>query len=151
MGKSKGFTPFWKLLKGTLRLYTFAHNFGIVVPCPSGFEWWQQTKGIMCCQVGIEGIFIPLPMNYGVDKILDAISDANYTGNDKKLKRSWKRLRDALRRWEYFEWEEVDAPKGMPENQEGLMWIKILKWDSSIDERNKLIGEIVCLFYPNSD
>ena len=143
-----GFAPWWKTLKQNIDLHTFDHNFGLVVPCPSGFAWEQQTEGVMCHHVSIEGIYIPLPIP---ETILKQIQDANYNYNPKLVTKHWSELRRWLKENERFEFEEVNAPKGMPENQEGLQWIKILKWQSAIDTRHLLEGEIVCLFYPNCD
>jgi len=146
-----GFRPWWKVLKKDITIYTFDHNFGIVVPCPSGFVWGQQTCGVMCHQVGVEGIFIPLPLGNDMQTILDDLSSANYSHKESMSRKYWKKMRASLKDWEHLEFKVVKAPKGMPVNQEGLLWIKITRWDSTIDERDHLVGEIVCLYYPNSD
>jgi len=140
--------PWWKKLHGEITIHTYDHNFGIVVPYPSGFKWEQQTQGVLCHHVEIEGVFIPLPYP---KKILDKIQTSNYYGLEIPLKEAWEDLKKFLREREYLEFEEVEAPKGFPPNQEGLQWIKIKKWKSIIDERNKLEGKIVALYYPNSD
>jgi len=138
--------PWWKKLTGTIKLHTYDHNFGIVVPYPSGFEWEQQTDGVMCNHITIEGIFIPLPYP---EKILEKLMTANYHGLE--TKEIWEDLKKFLAEECYFEFEEVEAPSGYPSNREGLQWIKIKKFKSFIDERNKLEGKVVALYYPNSD
>jgi len=131
-----------------IKLHTYHHNFGIVIPYPSGFCWEQQTCGVLCEHVTIEGIFIPLPMPR---RILVDLQMANYAGNREKAERLWKEMKEWLRERENLEFEEVEAPEGQPRNQEGLQWIKITRWDSPIDDRHKLVGMIVALYYPNSD
>jgi len=150
MAKSKGtgFTPWWKILKKNIFLYTFDHNFGLILPCPSGISWGQQTCGVMCHQISIEGIFVPLPIP---KKLLEDIQNANYNYKPKLLKKRWNRLKKWLKENEQFEFQGVKAPVGMPFNQEGIQWIKIIRFESSIDTRKLLEGEIVCLIYPNCD
>jgi len=142
-----GHQPWWKVLKKDIFIYTFDFNFGIVVPCPSGFQWGQQTNGVACNQVAIEGIYIPLSQPA---EILKGLVNANYQYNQKFIARYWKQLKKFLTD-QGLEFEEVDAPKGMPKNQEALQWIKIKKWHSHIDSRDLLEGEIVALYYPNCD
>lgn len=144
----KGFTPWWKILKQNVTIHTYDHNFGIVLPCPSGISWVQQTEGVMCGHVHVEGIYIPLREP---KEILKAIQMANYTYNQKRITKFWQELKDWLKENESLEFEEVEAPEKMPINQEGLQWIRITRWDSKIDERNLLVGETVAFYYPNCD
>lgn len=140
--------PWWKKLTGTITIHTYDFNFGIVVPCPTGFRWEQQTNGVMCTHIAIEGVFIPLPYPR---KIIERLQTANYYGIDSEARKAWKSLKRWLKKNLYFEFEEVDFVKGYPPNQEGLQWIKITRYDDQIDERFKLVGKTVALYYPNSD
>ena len=140
----------WKMLKKDIHLYTFDFDLKIIIPCISGFFWGQQTEGVSCHQVSIEGMMIPLATNL-CEQLLRDLMKANYDFKPKKVKSTWKKLVAHFKENEDLIFEEVDAPKGMPENQEGLQWIRIVKWTSSIDTRHDLEGEIVALYYPNCD
>ena len=133
-----------------LAVTTFPHNWGFLMPCESGFIWQQQTDGIMCHQIFIEGVFIPLERpkgNFGND-LLKELQEANYDG--KSTKELWKRIKEAM----HFNFEEVDAPEGMPISQEGLLWIKLTKFESGWghgDWVKAFIGKTMALIYPNCD
>jgi len=138
----------WGVLKDNIRLHTFDHKFGIVVACPTGLFWENQTQGVLCHHVVIEGIFIPLPFP---EEILQKLQEANYNYDKEKITEAWRELKEILAKVDGLVFEEVDAPEGFPENQEGLQWIKIIAWRNPADERHKLEGEIVALYYPNCD
>lgn len=39
---------------------TYAHNYGLLIPSKTGIFWEQQTDGVACHHVRIEGTFLPL-------------------------------------------------------------------------------------------
>jgi hypothetical protein len=102
----------------------------------------------MCCHPEIEGIFIPLSEPIEICKKIQA---ANYYNKPATVKQGWKELTVHLIDHEGLEYIEVDAPEGEPKNQEGLQWIKIIKWDKKYFSIPELEGEVVALIYPNSD
>ena len=126
----------------------YAHDWGLLVPCPSGFLWEQQTMGVACHHVAIEGVFIPLkePNDY-----LAKLRIANYEGKSTKI--IWKKIKETMKQWENLDWQEVENPdpSRFPDNQEGFQWIKIIDWSSSMGRGKQLIGETVALIYPNCD
>jgi hypothetical protein len=132
--------------KQLVSLDTYAHNWGILVPCQSGFIWEQQTGGVACYHIQVEGVYIPLrePNDY-----LASLRIANY--NSKSTTTIWKKIKETMNQWEGFRWEEVDnpSPSKFPNNQEGMQWIKITNWHSG--KGMQLIGETVILIYPNCD
>ena len=134
--------------------HTYDHNFGVVVPMKTGVFWEQQTNGVLCDHVYIEGIYLPLdePVERGVN-LLEELQEANYEYNIKKAQKIWEQIKKYMKEFRGIEWKEVEAPEGMPPNQEGLQWIKITKWRSVIPwwSYPKLIGKVVALYYPNSD
>uniref|UniRef100_A0A6M3X5Y6 Uncharacterized protein n=1 Tax=viral metagenome TaxID=1070528 RepID=A0A6M3X5Y6_9ZZZZ len=123
----------------------YAHEWGFIIPYKSGIEYQQQTGGVCCHHVTIEGAFIPL--NYP-GNLLDKLTEANYSGND--TKGIWKKIKEKM----HFDFERIPAPEGQPYNQEGLVWIKLTKFESGWghgDWVEKLVGMELCLIYPNSD
>ncbi len=140
--------------KKALYFHTYNHNFGIVLPMKTGVFWEQQTRGVLCDHVSVEGIYIPLRYpKFGRKDLLAELSMANYSGNWKNAVEVWRQIKEWLSKYEGLEFEEVEAPEDMPENQEGLQWVKIVKWDSPLREFSygDLEGKIVALYYPNSD
>lgn len=141
----------WELLEAD----TFTHNFGILIPCPSGVVWFQQTNGVMCSHVWIEGVFIPMeiPHTEKGKNLLDELEDANYNSKMRKEVIIWKKIKKWLVEHEKIEYDEIDCPnpKNLPENQEGLQWIKITRWDSPFIDRSGFISKKVILIYPNCD
>jgi hypothetical protein len=153
---------------------TYAHNFGILIPCKSGIVWEQQTEGVCCHHVCIEGIFIPLDKPFEIkdngktyDKyrckrieLLDKLTQANYKYKD--TTDIWARIRKSLD----FEYDETEAPDGMPCNQEGLQWI-LLKPRTKEEPKDieglmidpydpydwidRIANKPVVLIYPNCD
>ena len=149
-------------------------EFGLVIPRKTGIRWHQQTSGVMCSQVEIEGIFIPLDEPQEWDeknqkwiKLLEGLTAANYTYAYKQIASIWKRINLKLG----FGYKGVDEPAGQPWTQEGIKWIKItkLKYPKKRgrakindiihkreckeleDEYKDLIGKTICLIYPNCD
>ena len=144
-----------QLPEGKFKASTFAHNWGIVIPCESGYLWQQQTRGVMCTQIWIEGIFIPLnkPRKRDYEKgthtdLLPVLQKANYDG--KPTDGIWEDIKEAM----HFDFEEIDTPEGQPRSVEGMEWIKFTKftpfWGHG-DWVEQLIGMEVALIYPNCD
>ena len=136
----------------------WAHDWGFLIPCNSGVVWQQQTGGIMCYQVFMEGVFIPLhephefdPENPEVNKnLLRELEDANY--RYKPTEDIWRRINASM----HFDFEEVDNPKPgeYPDTQEGFMWIRLTKFEPGWghgDWVRDLIGRVMVLIYPNCD
>ena len=134
------------------RATTFAHNWGIVIPCESGYLWQQQTRGVMCTQIWIEGIFIPLnkPRTYdGTNRdLLKELEETNYAG--KSTGELWKDIKEAMK----FDFEEIDTPEGQPRSVEGMTWIRFTEFKPFWGHGKwveQLIGMEVALIYPNCD
>jgi hypothetical protein len=136
----------------------YAHNFGLVIPMKTGFLWEQQTDGVCCNHVQIEGVYIPLQEPRPYDELtktrrdlLDELTTANYDYRSADAVRIWEDIKKELA--SYFEYEEVDAPEGQPSNEEGLQWIKITKSNLGFSWRDfqSLVGKTVALYYPNCD
>lgn len=136
------------MVKNQIELNTYDHNFGFVLPMHTNVYWEQQTNGVCCNHVHIEGVFIPLPMP---NEILGRITQANYSYNEPSVCKGWADLHKHLKEHEGLEFEEVEAPIHNPENQEGLVWVKITRWDSCIGHGVGMVGKIVALYYPNCD
>ena len=134
-----------------IELNVYDHQFGCVLPMHTNVYWENQTRGIMCNHVSIEGIFVPLSMNDKIKEIMADIVEANYAYNEPAVCKGWVQLHKALKIHEGLEFEEVDAPKGQPENQEGLVWVKITRWDSCIGHGEGMVGKIVAMYYENCD
>lgn len=162
-----------------LHVTTYAHNFGFLIPCESGVVWEQQTDGVCCNHEKIEGIFIPLEKpreikdngktgeeyKSRISELLNVLAKANYDYKPtKETDKIWDRIKSTME----IEWDETDAPEGMPCNQEGLQWIKLKRrpapetralgaygimitetdWYSWI---NDIAEKPIVLIYPNCD
>jgi hypothetical protein len=134
--------------KQVVNLDTYAHNWGILVPCPSGFVWGQQTSGVACSHVQIEGVYIPLQEP---NDLLAKLRVANYECKSTLV--IWNKIKAIMIQWIGLKLIEVDNPNPnkFPDNQEGMQWIKIINWKSSLGRGKELIGETVILIYPNCD
>lgn len=133
-----------------LAVATFPHNWGFLVPCESGFIWQQQVGGVSCDQVYIEGVFIPLcrPTGNFQNQLLSELQEANYAGRN--TRGLWRRIKEAM----HFNFEIVDAPEGMPPSQEGLLWIKLTKFEFGWGHGEwvrAFVGKTMALIYPNCD
>lgn len=130
-----------------VQVNTYAHNWGILVPSNSGFIWEQQTDGVACSHIQVEGVYIPLREP---NDLLAQLREANYNG--KSTFNVWNDIRKIMNQCEKLKWVNVNNPKPnrFPENQEGIQWIRIIDWDSLSGGR-ELIGETVILIYPNCD
>ena len=136
----------------------YPHTWGFILPCESPVVWEQQTNGVCCNHVYIEGVFLPLhkPIlhTYNEDKswtsrdLLKELQRANYKG--KPDGNIWDEINERM----HFKYEEIDAPEGQPRNQEGIQWIILKEFESGWghgSEIQDLIGMTLCLVYPNCD
>lgn len=55
-------------MKPTIRLYD-AIGTGVILTCPSGVQLSNQTGGTSCLQPQVEGIYIPLRNEYGLEDL----------------------------------------------------------------------------------
>jgi len=139
----------------------YDHPFGIVVPGKTGIFWENQTEGVICNHVSIEGTWIPLAypeagtydrIFHNCEELTAALQDANNNYDKERVRAIWKAITNVLRERDGLTFKIVDPPTGMPENQEGLYWIKILTWGEGLHQpRDLLLGKIVALYYPNCD
>lgn len=114
---------------------------------------------MFCAHPEIEGVFIPVDRptktykedgSWETRDLLSELRSANYDFRYEDASEIWEELNEEL----LFEYEQVDAPEDQPENQEGLMWIRITDASSDYEWQvpsEKLEGEIVALVYPNCD
>lgn len=142
-----------------IKVNLYAHNWGLLIPQESGVIWEQQTEGVCCNHAEIEGIFIPLdePFEIKFNKkkvckridLLDELVKLNY--HSKPTEKIWKRIKKAMK----LDFEIVDAPEGMPPNQEGFYWIKIKKFEyfpfPSIYNIKPILNKKIVLIFPNCD
>lgn len=124
----------------------YEYNFGLLLPSKSGVVWEHQTDWVMCHHIFIEGIFLPLPlpmpmpMPHGAplpssgipasafepNDLLLRLTQANYKGASGD-KTEIRRIRREINKRLFFSYKRTEAPKGQPENQEGIQWIKITR------------------------
>jgi len=137
-----------------IKANVYPHIWGVIIPCKSGVMWEQQTEGVSCCHVHIEGIYIPLkkPFLYPKDKdpedLLERLMEQNY--NFYITDETWEDIKEAMN----LEFIDIDAPMGMPPTQEGIRWIRIIKFGDDIgyiQDTKDLEGKEVVLIYPNCD
>ena len=145
-----------KQMKCKILTNVYEHDWEFLMPSKSGVVWRQQTRGVLCNHVHIEGVFIPLRMPFEWDKkakkgvnLLEILTTANYHHRERQAEKIWKKIKKEMG----LDFRIISAPKGQPENQEGLSWIKITmmnhdKWDESY--RN-LTDKTMALIYPNCD
>lgn len=108
--------------------YEFHATFGrecqlaVFVPRESGVAWRFQTDGKFMKHPEMEGTLIPIPCP--VDpRLPDSVTvpeDYDATGVWMEIEDSWP-----------FEFEDVPAPDGMPQSQEGIRWIRITEAEDS--------------------
>lgn len=153
-----------KWRKSNLKCDVYSHNWGIIVPAKTGIWYEQQTCGVCCNHVKIQGSFIPLhtPHYFKIGNyksMLEDLSEANYKGHN--TDKVWKKI-DEQMHWKY---EIIEAPEGQPHNQEGILWVKFTNFSIPKDKNGKedprydswsemgefLLGKTVCLIYPNCD
>jgi hypothetical protein len=157
----------------------YAHNFGLLIPCESGVVWRQQTDGVSCHQVEIEGIFIPLDkpikhtftgqkgtasFKYKSTKLLEKLTTANYEGRG--TRKIWDDIFETMYEFggiklEDVDWEDVMndmISRGYPGPCEGYKYVRITKLGelyngkkSWADDLSSLIGKPLILIYPNCD
>jgi hypothetical protein len=134
-----------------IRADVYAHTWGFILPCESGVIWEQQTAGVCCNHVEIEGVFIPLQMPYERETkkdLLYLLSKANY--RFKATDETWKRIKAVM----HFDFEPIKDLERKPWSQEGFMWIKLTKFESGWGHMpwvESLVGKELVLIYPNSD
>jgi len=137
---------------------TYEHNFGLVIPMKTDIFWEQQTNGVCCNHVQIEGVYLPLkePRVYNQRTkrwrdLLDELTQANYRYNHEGVARLWEIIKKVMA--EDFEYETALPPQGQPSSEEGLQWIKITKNQSEFNwnDFGSLVGKTVALIYPNCD
>ena len=153
---------------------TYAHNWGIIIPGKTGILFEQQTDGVCCHHVSIEGTFIPLNKPYCTNKrhnhkndefrwkkdetdLLATLQQANYhhNGSNKSyqlVEKLWREIKEVM----HFDFEiiDVEPDSNEPQNQEGILWIKFTEFKSGWGHGywvEKLIGKKVVLVYPNCD
>lgn len=151
----------------TIITSVYPHDFGLIVPKKTGIAFEQQTQGVCCNHVLIEGVYIPLhrPRCYNpehkheapnwerdkpVKDLLRVLQQANYDSKENVVAKLWKEIQKST--GIYF--EDVEAPNYEPRTQEGLRWIKItkLKYNSGMYcDMSAIIGMTVALIYPNCD
>lgn len=156
-----------QLPEGKLLATTYGHNWGFILPSESGVYWEQQTNGLMCNHIYIEGVFIPLnkPRRFVWEKhptenlrgklkemipLLPELQRANYKYDYERAKELWVEIREEM----HFNYEEIDAPEGQPRNQEGIQWIVLKEFQTGWGHGTEvlhLIGKTLCLVYPNCD
>jgi hypothetical protein len=151
--------------------YVFANVYGVkwgfILPCESGAVWEQQTCGVCCNHVYIEGIMVPLgevpffpEKDYNRDPIwlVSNLPEINYPGALRGSPQDLELLQwDLIRKAYHIDFDFVDAPSEMARvahNQEGFQWIIYHGheegWGCSFSiEAWK--EEPIVLFYPNSD
>jgi len=135
----------------------YAHDWGVLIPSQCGVVWEIQTEGVMCNHVHIEGVFIPLRFPKESQKkgeqmvwrnLLEELKNANY--NFKGTQQIWSRIKNVM----HFDFELIEAPKGQPESQEGVLWVKFSKFEGGWGHGawvKQLMGKTVALIYPNCD
>lgn len=135
-------------------------DWGFLIPCESGVIFEQQTDGICCHHIYMEGILIPLNKpceitgtaadeTLKVDcDLLTRLKEANYNG--KPTKEIWKDIHDES----HINFEFIHSPKGMPRNQEGFQWILYHGheegWGNSFS-LGPYKDKPIVLIYPNCD
>ena len=138
-----------------IRVDVYAHDWGFLIPCKSGVVWEQQTSGIICDHVYVEGVFIPLCRPYEVgeghrkrSKLLDLLERANY--HHKPTEKIWERIKKSM----HFDFEVIQDSNLEPPNQEGFIWIKLKKFKSGWGHCKgveELVGKKLVLIFPNCD
>jgi len=130
-------------------------EWGFLLPCESGVVFEQQTDGVCCHHVYMEGVLIPLsrPRKFthcppGYVDLLDELKHANYM--DQQTDEIW----DDIKRTSHIQFEFIDSPDGMPYNQEGFQWIEYRGhedgWGNTFS-LEAVKGRPIVLIYPNSD
>jgi hypothetical protein len=138
-------------------------EWGFILPCESGVVWEQQTDGVCCHHVFIEGILIPLGhvMDYS-DKdyhnwyhILPKIVDLNYNPgrNHNLYKKELKRLWGLVKECSHIDFEFIDAPH-FPDNQEAFQWVIYHGHEEGYGQSFSIESwkeKPIVLVYPNCD
>jgi hypothetical protein len=135
-------------------MYAFATcydiDWGLLLPCESGVVFEQQTDGCCCHHVYLEGVLTPLsrPIERTGTNLLVELQEANYHGRPTYA--IWDRIRAVSAFWFTF----IDAPPGMPPNQEGFQWILYHGHNPNNGMSVSIEGwkdQPIVLIYPNSD
>ncbi|WP_302081581.1 hypothetical protein [Salinibaculum rarum] len=143
-------------------------DFAVFIPRESGTIVRHQTDGKLMKHPEMEGTLVPL------DPPADPrLPDAWGTPAEYDPRAPWAEIKS----WFPFEFEDVPAPDGLAQNQEGIRWIQVVEIHDSayasgpqidesgevvgIDERYRLISpwqwldmaaeQRVALFYQNCD
>lgn len=154
------------------KLMVRSRDFGFVLPKKTGCLQVNQTKGVMCHDVYIEGIFLPLPNptvreGFEFDGV-EAEGDINLLAALKSIHRNSlgtsiataefihklsesSNLTDTEIAWKViqdylgFKFEEVRSPDNQPDSCEGLKWVKVkdLKGSSGYSWRSRFGEKII--------
>ena len=140
-------------MENKIKVDVYAHDWGFLIPCESGVIWEQQTDGTLCHHVEIEGIFIPLQkpttsyITYKIELLANLLS-AYYKGDDEVILKAWDEIKKVM----HFDFDIIWDKS--PRNQEGLLWIKLTKFESGHGHGKwveDLVGKELVLIFPNSD
>ena len=136
-------------------------SWGFILPCESGVVWEQQTDGVCCHHVYIEGILIPLKDIHGkynkkenkYEWLFNELSELHYRvpkNYQKQVKTIWQKIHEHS----HIDFEFIDPPEGMPYNQEAFQWIKYHGHEEGYGNSfsiTKWKNKPIVLVYPNSD
>ena len=128
-------------------------DWGFILPCKSGVVFEQQTDGVCCHHIYIEGVLIPLGRVIDISKepfvnLVSLISDLNYDA--KPTKDIWQKVKDCS----HIDFEFISAPKGMPCNEEAFQWILYHGHEEGWGQSFNIDGwkeKPIVLVYPNCD
>ena len=158
-GDDRDYTLIQKLKKGKQYVFATCYDvtWGFLLPCKSGVVWEQQTDGVCCHHVYVEGVLIPLgnvveSKKVGEvwkhERLIDSLPNLNYEG--KSVKRLWRRIKTHS----HIDFEFTHAPSGMPPSQEGFQWVIYHGhqegWGQSFNI-NAWKEKPIVLIYPNCD
>jgi hypothetical protein len=105
-------------------------DWGFLIPCESGVIFEQQTDGVCCHHIYMEGILIPLRKPCSITgkgetlkvdcDLLDHLVEANYSGSylGRSAGQIWMDICEAS----HIDFEFI-SPRNLPRNQEGFQWI----------------------------
>ncbi len=141
------------------------HQWGMVIPCNSGYVYELQTGGLRCRHPVIEGVYVPFyfdvdykprndlppikPIYRNIIPVYHNSTNMRIYHRSKESKAFWT----AVKRTLGFDFVITKPPIGYYED-EGLMWVKLKKGTNKYiwDYYSRMVeGKTVAIVYPNSD
>ena len=137
----------------TVDLTMHSEFIGVIIPMKSGVIYKNQAGGTYCGQPSLEGIYIPLPIEYLHDLLGDPLQDRVCSYNPDLV----QQFLVAIELNAYFEpFKDHASLPSLIKSSEGDIhmmeaWVPVRIKDEDLPGFEDFVGEWGVITYPNSD